>query len=92
MISFEQVERKIQKKLKGQLPPNLVLDADTQLDDLGLSSLQLAEIVFELEEENGVEFDPAQAADVKTLGGLIDLGNRMIAGEGARIVGSDVGQ
>jgi acyl carrier protein len=66
------------KKLKGHLPPDFHLEESTPLTDLGLSSLQMAEVVFELEEQIGIEFDPSQAADVKTVGQLIELANQLV--------------
>ncbi|MFF0488790.1 acyl carrier protein [Nocardia sp. NPDC003482] len=79
MITLEEVETKIKQKLKGNFPAGLVLTAETPLQDLGLSSLQTAEIVFEIEEDYEIEFDPARAADVKTLGALVDLANEILA-------------
>jgi acyl carrier protein len=80
LITLEQVTAMIRNELRGKLPEDTVIDENTGLGDLGLSSLQIAEIVFELEEEHGVEFDAAKAADAKTLGDLIKLGNLAIAG------------
>jgi acyl carrier protein len=78
LITLEQVITLIRNELRGKLPEDTVIDENSALGDLGLSSLQIAEIVFELEEEHGVEFDAAQAADAKTLGDLIELGNLAI--------------
>jgi len=39
----------------------------------------VAQIVFTLEEDNEVEFDPAQASDAKTLGDLVALGNEAVS-------------
>ncbi|WP_024804907.1 acyl carrier protein [Nocardia sp. BMG51109] len=79
MITLDEVETKIKKKLKGNYPAGLVLTEATALEDLGLSSLQTAEIVFEIEEDYEIEFDPARAADVTTLGALITLANEILA-------------
>jgi acyl carrier protein len=48
------------------------------LDDLGLSSLQISDIVFSLEERLGTEFDAANAAEVKTIGQLVQLANQTV--------------
>jgi acyl carrier protein len=75
MITVEDVADLIRRELRGKLAKDVTIDAGTRLDDLGLSSLQVAEIVFTLEEDHGVEFDPARAADASTLGDLIALVN-----------------
>ncbi|WP_338763272.1 acyl carrier protein [Nocardia vulneris] len=79
MITLDQVEAKIRHKLKGNYPADLAISGDTALEDIGLSSLQTAEIVFELEEDNEIEFDPAKAADIQTLGHLVALANEILA-------------
>ncbi|WP_405160286.1 acyl carrier protein [Nocardia sp. NBC_01499] len=79
MITLEEIESKIKQKLKGHFPAGLVLTEDTPLEDLGMSSLQTAEVVFEIEEDYEIEFDPARAADVKTLGSLVALANDILA-------------
>ena len=81
LITIEQVTRMIRNELRGKLPADTVIDENSKLADLGLSSLQIAELVFELEEEHGVEFDAAQAADAQTLGDVIALGNLAITSQ-----------
>lgn len=83
MITIEQVADAIRNELRGKLPAGITLDGNTRLKDLALSSLQTAEVVFTLEEDNGIEFDTARAADVKTLGDLVELANEA-AGAGSR--------
>ena len=78
MITVDEVADLIRRELRGKLPDGTTLDEDTPLEGLGLSSLQISEIVFTLEEEHGIEFDAARAADVKTLGELVALGNETI--------------
>jgi acyl carrier protein len=88
MITLSEVSELIRKELRGKLPPDTVLEERTQLEALGLSSLQVAEIVFTLEETHDVEFDAARAADVRTLGELIEVGNTTIVEESvARAIG-----
>jgi acyl carrier protein len=78
MLTIEDVANAIRRELRGKLPDDTSLDEGTYLEDLALSSLQIAEIVFTLEEENGVEFDTARAANMKTLGDLVTLANEAI--------------
>lgn len=80
MITVEQISERIRTDFRGKLPPDTKIDEATVLDDLGISSLELADMVFSLEEEYGVEFDAAKAADVKTLGDLVAVANESIAG------------
>jgi acyl carrier protein len=65
----------IRAHLGVKLPSDVQLSSDTSLDALGLSSLQVAELVVSIEERTGIEFDPAAAAEVTTLGELVELAN-----------------
>jgi len=78
MITLDEVARLIRREMRGKLPDGVTLEESTRLDDLGLSSLQISEIVFTLEETHNVEFDAAKAADVNTLGELIAVGNETL--------------
>ncbi len=64
--------------MRGRKKKTLPIDEHTQLRDLGLSSLQIVEIVIALEERYGVEFDTVRAAEARTLGELITAGNAML--------------
>lgn len=79
MITTDEVIGLVRREMRGKLPGEAVIDENATLDDLGLSSLQIAEIVFTLEEGHEVEFDPARAADARTLGDLVALGNDALA-------------
>lgn len=72
MITVETVCTLIAKKL-GKKAADLSLDADTAFDSVGLSSLQIADIVYTIEDDAEVELDPSQAASVKTVGDLVNL-------------------
>lgn len=82
-ISVHDVADLIRKKLGGKLAPDAVLDENSVLDELGLSSLQTADIIYSIEDRLGTEFDPAEAADVKTVGELVTLANGGSAAAGA---------
>lgn len=75
MITVDDVAVLIRRELRGKLPASRAIDESTKLDDLGMSSLQVSEVIFSLEEDHGFEFDPARAADVKTIGDVISLAN-----------------
>jgi acyl carrier protein len=74
-ITLDEVAFLIKREMRGKRSKEIFIDEGTVLRDLGLSSLQIAEIVFTLEERHGVEFDPARAANAQTLGDLIALAN-----------------
>ncbi len=81
MITVDEVAQLIRKTMRGKLPADAVLDENTSLKDLGLSSLQVSEIVFELEEEHEVEFDAASAANATTLGDVVALANEALSAQ-----------
>ncbi|KUJ69194.1 acyl carrier protein [Streptomyces albus subsp. albus] len=72
MITAEEVCQLIAKKL-GSKASSYDLNADTTFDEVGLSSLQIADIVYTIEDEVGIEFDSSKAASVKTVGDLVEL-------------------
>lgn len=79
MITVEDVATRVRRELRGKLPAGKVIDDDTRLDDLGMSSLQVSEVIFSLEEDHGFEFDAARAADLKTVGEVVALANESLA-------------
>lgn len=83
MITLDEVAGMIRHEMRGKLPAGLAINENTKLNEIGLSSLQIAEIVFTLEEDHEVEFDPARAAGAETLGDLIALGNEALAADQA---------
>lgn len=83
-ITVGEVQQLVRRAIRGKRAHEVVIDEDSRLSDLGLSSLQTAEVVFSLEESRGVEFDPARASEAKTVGQLIALGNAAIEESTAR--------
>jgi acyl carrier protein len=55
---------------------------NTELAALGLDSLKLVEVVFELEVEYGVDADESTLSRLKTVGDLIDMFCIAVAGSG----------
>lgn len=76
-ITLERVVELIRREMRGKMPETEISEK-TRLEDLSLSSLQIAEIVFSLEEEHDIEFDESRAAEVKTLGDVIALANEAL--------------
>lgn len=54
------------------------LSGDTRFTDLGLTSLDLVELLFAVEEHLGMELEPTGASDPLTLGELLDQVNEMV--------------
>lgn len=79
MITLEELSRRIREERRGKVPDDMTIGESTLLEELGLSSLEVSEIVFSLEEEHGVEFDAAKAADVKTVGEMLAVANEALA-------------
>lgn len=78
MITVAEVAELIRHEARGKLPEDVELTGSTRLEDLGLSSLQVSEIVFTLEERHEVEFDEARAAEIKTLDDVVSIANEAI--------------
>ena len=74
MVTIDEVASLVARRLRGELPGGTTLNEDTVISDLGLSSLQLTDLVFTLEEESGCEFD-GRVAEVRTIGELTALAN-----------------
>ncbi|MFI8853423.1 acyl carrier protein [Streptomyces sp. 891-h] len=72
MITVEEICSRIAKKL-GSKADSYTLGADTAFDSVGLSSLQIADIVYSIEDDLEIEFDESKAAGVKTVGDLVRL-------------------
>lgn len=79
MITIDEIRERIEHESRGKLPEGVTISANTAIKDLGLSSLQISEVVFGLEEDHNVEFDAARAADAVTLGDLLTVANQALA-------------
>lgn len=77
-VTIEDVAQLIRKQLGAKLEKGVELGPDTELDALGLSSLDQTEVFFAVEEHVGRELDPTAGADVETIGELVAVVNRLI--------------
>lgn len=68
MEYFDKIKERLESKLKGK-----ELTADMTFKDLGIDSLDLVDLVFELEEEIGVQFEDDELLKLKTVQDLLDL-------------------
>lgn len=78
-ITVEDVVSLIRQQLGPKLPADAELGPQSELEDLGLSSLDQAELFLKVEEEVALELDPTVAADVTTLGEFVAVLNEQIA-------------
>jgi acyl carrier protein len=78
-ISVDETAGIIRRQLRGKLPNDAPVAAESTLEGLGLSSLDVTEIYFAIEERVGTELDPTAAADVKTIGELVEVVNDLVA-------------
>ncbi|MEG0367207.1 MAG: acyl carrier protein [Coprobacillus sp.] len=70
MNYFDKINERLANKLNDK-----ELTTETHFKDLGMDSLDLVDLVFELEEEIGVEFEDAELMKLKTVQDLLDLIN-----------------
>ncbi|MFC8130861.1 acyl carrier protein [Streptomyces sp. NPDC057302] len=82
MITAEEVCARIAKKL-GSKANSFTLNEDTAFDSVGLSSLQIADIVYTIEDDLEIEFDESRAASVKTVADLVKLAEETEQGSAA---------
>jgi acyl carrier protein len=78
-ITVDEVSGFVAAQLGKRRPAGARFDADTSMEAVGLSSLDVTEIYFEIEERVGLELDPAAASDVKTIGDLVSVVNGLVA-------------
>jgi acyl carrier protein len=74
-LTVDQAIAVIRKQMGRKLPAGHPLDAQTVLEDLGISSLMMTEIFFTIEELVGRELDPDRASGAKTIGELVEVVN-----------------
>ena len=68
MEYFDKIKSRLENKLKGK-----ELTKESVFRVLGIDSLDLVDLVFELEEEIGVQFEDEDLLKLKTVQDLLDL-------------------
>ena len=68
MDYFDKIKDRLSSKLKGK-----ELMMESSFKELGIDSLDLVDLVFELEEEIGVEFQDEELLKISTVQDLLDL-------------------
>ncbi|MDR2615275.1 MAG: acyl carrier protein [Oscillospiraceae bacterium] len=75
MTTFEKVAKAVADRT-GRDISELASETDVR-DDLGMDSLDAVELLMELEEEFGISLPSEQTADVKTIGEIAALVDRI---------------
>jgi len=70
-VTLADVITLVRRQLRGNATREM--GENTRLEDLGLSSLQISDLVFSLEEQYDLELDTARAAGIRTLGDVVAL-------------------
>ncbi len=68
MEYFDRIKEVLNDKLHGK-----ELTLDSSFRDLGIDSLDLVDLIFELEEEIGVEFEDEELMSITTVKDLLTL-------------------
>jgi nodulation protein F len=78
----DQLATDIIEKIKAQAGADREVGLDTDLTELGIHSLELTEIVFDLEETYGIEIDMNTVeawSNLKTVGDIVESTRALIA-------------
>lgn len=68
MNYLESITKVLEPKLKGQ-----TLTEDSVFTELGIDSIDLVDLVFQMEEELQIQFEDEELTQIKTVGDLIKL-------------------
>jgi len=68
MEYFDKIKDRLEPKLKGK-----ELTKESVFREMGIDSLDLVDLVFELEEEIGVQFEDDELLTLKTVQDLLNL-------------------
>ena len=66
--TYERLSKIVEKKIKCK-----DVKPESTLTELGLDSLDKAEIMINIEDEFGIEYDESEMLDVKTVQDLLDI-------------------
>lgn len=66
----DQAVRLLLRQIKSTADPATITD-DRSVEDLGMSSLDLVHLMYDLEEALGIELDPEEMMDIGTVGDLV---------------------
>lgn len=84
-ISMDQLAQDIVETIKSHADPAVAVTPETELDELGIHSLELTEIIFDLEEAYGIEIEMNTAeawSRLKNVDDIIEAVRGLIAKKG----------
>jgi len=77
MSTFDEVVARVRKQ--SRVGSSVKIGETTTLDELGLSSLQIADLIFSLSEDLEIEIDEERASQLRTLGEFAALLDEALA-------------
>jgi acyl carrier protein len=77
MSTFDEVVARVRKQ--SRVGRSVKIDETTTLEELGLSSLQVADLIFSLVEDLDIKIDEERAAQLRTLGEFVALLDEALA-------------
>ena len=77
MSTFDEVVARVRKQ--SRVGRSVKIDKTTTLEELGLSSLQVADLIFSLVEDLDIKIDEERAAQLRTLGEFVALLDEALA-------------
>lgn len=83
-ISVAELAEILREHQPGKIPPAAPLRAETTFEELGITSQDLVEVIFAIEDRLDVELVPADTGSPATLGELADFANGVASTAGAR--------
>ena len=75
LITIDGVRFLVREGLGSRLEPDQEISDTTRIEDLGLTSLQVAEIIMKIEDELEIDLDSTALAEVRTVGELLAVVN-----------------
>ncbi|GAB3210269.1 phosphopantetheine-binding protein [Nocardia tengchongensis] len=88
LITIDDVRFMVREGLAGSISPDDEISEDTRIEDLGLTSLQIAELIMRIEDDLDIDLDSTRLAEVQTVGQLlltVDLSMNHAQNEAIRI-------
>ena len=67
------ISERVKKVIKESLAKDSVTESSNFIDDLGADSLDVVEIVMDLEEEFGITIEDTDAEHIRTVGDAIEF-------------------
>lgn len=67
------IAERVKKVIKESLAKDSVTESSNFIDDLGADSLDVVEIVMDLEEEFGITIEDSDAEHIRTVGDAIEF-------------------